>query len=138
HLIGNAVALYVLGMACEHAGGAAVMAVVYLASALAGSAASVAMGPGPSVGASGAIFGVLGAVVVLLARNRERFHVRDKRIGGVLAVWAAITLLQGWLTPMVDNAAHLGGLAAGALAALALGDRMIARLVGRASRDALA
>jgi rhomboid protease GluP len=117
HLLGNLLVLYIVGMACEHALGAARTAVVYLASGLCGSALSVAMGPGPSVGASGAIFGVTAAVIVILARHRETFHVRDKRIGAVLAIWAGYQLVIGFALPFVDNFAHLGGLAGGATAA---------------------
>lgn len=126
HLIGNCVVLYIVGMACEHALGFAQTAAVYFASAIGGSALSVAVRPGPSVGASGAIFGVLAAVVVVLYRYRTRYHLRDNRIGLVLAVWAGWQVLTGFLNPFVDNFAHLGGLAAGACAALACQPRLLA------------
>ncbi len=77
HLIGNMVALYIVGMACEHAFGAARTALVYFGSGVTGAAFSLATGPGPSVGASGAIFGVLAAVAVMLYKNQDRFYVRD-------------------------------------------------------------
>ena len=117
HLVGNCVSLYILGMACEHAVGARRMLTVFAAGAIGGSLLSLALSPGPSVGASGAIFGVMGAVVVILHRHAETFVIRDKRIGAVIAVWAAYTLLLGALQPMIDNGAHLGGLIAGAAAA---------------------
>jgi rhomboid protease GluP len=117
HLIGNCISLYILGMACEHALGARGMAVVFLSSALGGSALSMALSPGPSVGASGAIFGLMSALVLILHRQRDKIFVRDKRIGVVVAVWAGYTLLLGALSPMVDNGAHLGGFIAGALVA---------------------
>jgi len=120
HLIGNMIALFIVGMACEHAFGAARTAAIYFGSGLAGSAFSLATGPGPSVGASGAIFGVLMAVVVMLYRNQQYFFVRDKRIGFVLAAWAAWQLFVGFMSPFIDNFAHLGGMTGGALAALLL------------------
>jgi rhomboid protease GluP len=120
HLIGNMVALYIVGMACEHAFGAARTALVYFGSGIAGGALSLAASPGPSVGASGAIFGVLAAVAVMLYRHQRRFYVRDKRIGFVLAAWAGWTLLTGFMTPFVDNFAHLGGMLGGTMAALLL------------------
>jgi len=120
HLIGNMVALFIVGMACEHAFGSAKTAVIYFGSGLAGSAFSLMTGPGPSVGASGAIFGVLMAVVVMLYRNQKYFFVRDKRIGFVLAAWAAWQLFVGFMSPFIDNFAHLGGMTGGALAALLL------------------
>ncbi len=126
HLIGNMVALFVVGMACEHAFGAGRTAVVYLGSGIAGAALSMAAGPGPSVGASGAIFGVLAAVVVVLYRHQHRFYLRDKRIGVVLALWAGWQILTGFLSPFIDNFAHLGGLAGGAVAALLLSPRLTA------------
>jgi rhomboid protease GluP len=120
HLVGNCVSLYILGMACEHAIGWRRLLTVFAAGAIGGWILSLAMAPGPSVGASGAIFGVMGAVVVILHQHRDLFVVRDKRIGAVVAVWAGYTLLLGALQPMIDNAAHLGGLLAGSAAALGL------------------
>jgi rhomboid protease GluP len=125
HLVGNLIALYIVGMACEHAFGLPGTALVYFGSGAAGAVLSMVAGPGPSVGASGAIFGLLGAVIVALYRHRHRFHLRDKRIGGVLAVWATYQLAIGFLTPFVDNFAHLGGLVGGGLAALAVRPRLL-------------
>lgn len=131
HLIGNMIVLYIVGMACEHAFGAARMALVYFGSGVAGSTLSLLASPGPSVGASGAVFGVLAAVVVTLYRNQDRFFVRDKRIGFVLAAWAAWQLLTGFLSPFIDNFAHLGGMVGGATAALLLTPRLVADGRGR-------
>ena len=118
HLIGNMIVLYVVGIALEHAVGPVSTAWIYLAAGLSGSLLSMAMSPGPSVGASGAIFGVSGAVIVILVRFRDRYHLRDKRISVVLGFWAAYQLAIGFMMPFVDNFAHLGGLVGGAMAAL--------------------
>jgi len=125
HIFGNIVVLYIVGLACEHAFGGARTAVVYFASGIAGGLLSMTMGPGPSVGASGAIFGVIAAVIVVLYRWQDRFYVRDKRIGFVLLIWAGWQILTGLANPFIDNFAHLGGLAGGALAALALRPRLL-------------
>jgi rhomboid protease GluP len=125
HLIGNCLVLYIVGMACEHGLGFAQTAVVYFASGLAGGLLSLAVRPGPSVGASGAIFGVTIAVVVTLYRYQDRFYVRDKRIGFVLAAWAGYTLFTGFLNPYIDNFAHLGGMAGGGLVALGVRPRLL-------------
>jgi len=125
HILGNLVVLYIVGLACEHAFGGAQTAVVYFASGIAGGLLSIAAGPGPSVGASGAIFGVIAAVIVVLYRWQDRFYVRDKRIGFVLLVWAGWQILTGLANPFIDNFAHLGGLAGGALAALVLRPRLL-------------
>ena len=60
-------------VACEHAVGGARTALVYFASGIAGGLLSMVMGPGPSVGASGAIFGIIAAVVVVMYRWQDRF-----------------------------------------------------------------
>ena len=129
HLIGNAVSLYILGMASEHAYGPRPMLLIYLASGVAGSLLSIAMGPGPSVGASGAIFGLMGAVIVLFWRYHGELLVRDKRIGVVIAVWALYTIVTGLMVPMIDNAGHVGGLLGGIGAAWAFRPRILTRRV---------
>ena len=129
HLFGNAISLYILGMASEHAYGTRPMLLIYLASAVAGSALSVAASPGPSVGASGAIFGLMGAVMVLFWRHHHELLVRDKRIGIVIAVWALLTVGSGLMTPMIDNAAHIGGLLGGMAVSLGVRPRILERRV---------
>jgi rhomboid protease GluP len=79
--------------------------------------------PGPSVGASGAIFGLSGAIVAFLLRRRHTFYVRDNRVGVVLLLWAAAQLGLGLLSPQVDNYCHAGGLVAGAVLGLVLPGR---------------
>jgi rhomboid protease GluP len=113
HLASNVVALYVLGMVGEHAFGWRQFAVLYAASALGGSLASLAVSTAPSVGASGALFGLQGAAIVLFRRHHDRLLVRDRRIGVVLAVWAALSIVGGLMSPYIDNAAHAGGFLTG-------------------------
>ncbi len=117
HLVGNAVALYILGMVCEHAFGRAQFVLLYAASGIAGSLLSIMASPGPSVGASGAIFGLQAAAIVLFRAHRDRLLVRDRRIGVVLLVWAAYSVISGIATPYIDNGAHVGGAIGGALVA---------------------
>jgi len=125
HLIGNAVGLFIVGMAAEHAYGKLEMAAAYLISGLAGSAFSVLMNPGPAVGASGAIFGLLGAVIVFFLKYRDLFHLRDKRVGNVLLVWAGYSVVTSYFAPFVDNAAHVGGLIGGAFCGYLLTPRLL-------------
>ena len=117
HLIGNGIALYILGMVCEAAFGRAQLVVLYVLSGLGGSLVSVLMTPGPSVGASGAIFGLQGAAIVLLRRQRDRLLVRDRRVGFVLLIWAIYSIAGGLTDPIIDNGAHIGGALTGALVA---------------------
>jgi rhomboid protease GluP len=117
HLVGNGIALYILGMVCEAAFGRAQLVVLYVLSGLGGSLVSVLVSPGPSVGASGAIFGLQGAAIVLLRRQRDRLLVRDRRVGFVLLLWAIYSIAGGLTDPFLDNGAHIGGALAGALIA---------------------
>jgi len=120
HLVGNGIALYILGMVCEAAFGRAQLVVLYVLSGLAGSLVSMLVSAGPSVGASGAIFGLQGAAIVLLRRERDRLMVRDRRVGFVLLIWAIYTIAGGLTDPFIDNGAHIGGALGGALIALRL------------------
>ena len=117
HLVGNGIALYILGMVCEAAFGRAQLVVLYVLSGLAGSLVSMLVSVGPSVGASGAIFGLQGAAIVLLRRERDRLLVRDRRVGFVLLIWAIYTIAGGLTDPFIDNGAHIGGALGGALIA---------------------
>jgi rhomboid protease GluP len=120
HLVSNAIALYVLGMICEHAFGGTQYLVLYVLSGLGGSVMSVLVNEGPSVGASGAIFGLQGAAIVLFRRHRDRILMRDRRIGVVLLGWAVYSIVTGWTSPFIDNGAHIGGVLTGALIARGL------------------
>lgn len=113
HLIGNCAALYMLGLPSERAWGRMRALFIYFFAGLTASFASAFMEPRPSVGASGAIFGLLGAAVVFFYRYSGSLHLRDRRIGAALLAWGAYQLLIGALSPYVDNWAHFGGLAAG-------------------------
>jgi rhomboid protease GluP len=124
HLLGNAISLYTLGMACEHAFGTPRYAATYFAAGIGGSVFSALLSPGPSVGASGAIFGLMGALIAYLIKHQDRFHVRDKRVGIVLLIWAGYTLALGLTTPFVDNGAHIGGMLTGIVAGLVIEPRL--------------
>ena len=116
HLIGNLVMLFILGMACEHAFGQGAFLFLYVAACVSGSLLTMATST-PTVGASGAIFGLAGAVLAMIVAHRHRIELRDHRVAIVLAVWATYTLALGFLNPIVSNACHIGGLLGG----LALG-----------------
>jgi rhomboid protease GluP len=118
HLIGNCFALYVLGIACEHALGLKQTGMAYFFSGLCGSLFSVISQPGPSVGASGAIFGLMSLIVVFLYKYQKSFFIRDRRIGFVIATWGAYIIIIGFLSPFVDNFAHIGGAVGGFVASM--------------------
>ena len=114
HLFFNMYALYLLGPVVETIWGPRLFGLFYVLSALAASTASFALGPGPSVGASGAIFGLVG---VLLAGTRVHHPVLDRRARAIvpqLGMIVVINLAFGFLAGgQIDNAAHIGGLLAG-------------------------
>ncbi|MFL5669185.1 MAG: rhomboid family intramembrane serine protease, partial [Chloroflexota bacterium] len=114
HLAFNMYALYLAGTIVERWYGSIRFGAIYLACAAAGSTASFVFGgDAPSVGASGAVFGLFG---VLLAAGRLH-HPVDPRSRGVvsqLLFLVVLNLVLGFSSGgSIDNAAHLGGLAAG-------------------------
>jgi rhomboid protease GluP len=116
HLLGNCMALYVLGVAAEHAFGWRRGLAVYLATGVAGSLLCIPFEARPCVGASGAIFGFLGLMAATFLRHRASFTLRDRRVGPVLAVWAGWAFLTGFMDPNIANWAHVGGFVAGVAA----------------------
>lgn len=117
HLGMNMLGLWGAGKLLNRLYGNGQFLLVYLASALAGSAASLHFGAqtAVSVGASGAVFGVLGAVVVASRRHRERLpKALTRNILTSEGVFLAYALVNGFTRAGIDNAAHVGGLVAGA------------------------
>ena len=114
HLIVNLYALFVLGRLVENGLGRRRFLVLFVAAGLCGSAASYGLGPPASAGASGAIFGLLGGALAWGAKYRKAIPPRLlAHLALALVPWLLIALAYGYTTRSVDNAAHLGGLAAG-------------------------
>jgi len=118
HLLGNMVPLFILGSACEHAFGGGRAAAIYMAAGLAGGVATVACDPRPTIGASGAVFGLMGCLVAVLQRLRSRVQLRDGRIAAVVGLWALWQIAHGFAVPWIANFAHIGGFVAGSLLGL--------------------
>lgn len=133
HLLGNLMALYVLGVAAEHALGTPRFLLVYAVAGVAGGLLSMAVDPRPAVGASGAIFGLMGFLIVFLYRRRRTLVLEDNRVAFVLAIWAAYQVLLGFLSPLIANFAHIGGLIGGGAMALVLPGRPALRTPDRES-----
>jgi rhomboid protease GluP len=117
HLLVNMYALYGTGRFCEQLFGRVRFVLVYFVSGIAGSAASLWWNPFVhSVGASGAVFGVYGALLVFMLdkRNGVPYTIMQTHQASI-AVFIAYSLFNGFSNAGIDNAAHLGGLAAGAL-----------------------
>jgi len=124
HLALNMLALWDAGRYVERLYGPWRFAFLYFASGLAGNLLSlVAQGDRAiSGGASGAIFGVYGAFLVCLWRERRQLHpVEFRWLFGGAAIFSAMVIGLGVVVPGIDNAAHIGGLVSGALIGTALG-----------------
>lgn len=114
HLLANMWALVIFGPLFERSVGRVRYVALYLASGLAGSAVTALFVSPRSVsaGASGAIFGLLGAFAVL------GFRLRDTELGSTWArhalVLIGLNVVLGLTVPSIGLEAHLGGLVAGA------------------------
>lgn len=120
HLLSNMYGLYLLGRFAEEICGSARFFIIYVVGGLAGAAASTWVGRGAiSVGASGAIMGLLGAlIVVLVLRRSAGAEAWRRELIWKLVFLGALQVYIGFAVPMIDNAAHVGGMAGGAAAAL--------------------
>lgn len=111
HLGLNSYFLYLVGRPIERSFGTPRFLAIYLLSGIAGAFASFAFSRFNSIGASGALFGLIGAWIPLLYRNRAILAGVRQQINRIVQV-IAINLLIG-LLPGIDNWAHLGGLLGG-------------------------
>jgi rhomboid protease GluP len=120
HLLLNMFSLWLLGVLVEARVGAGRLALVYLACGIGASLASLwyhADGIN-STGASGAIFGLYGLLLVLLVSRRLALDKSDRRAMLGLVLYLVLSnLISGLTGGNIDNAAHLGGLATGLLIA---------------------
>lgn len=129
HLLVNGWALYQLGSVFELLAGSGRLLTTFLITGLTGSLGSVLWSSfgshanGVSAGASGAIFGLLGALIAFLLRRRGRLLPRAKALLSQLVLWAAINTVFGFTVPGIDNAAHMGGVLGGLLIGLSLRER---------------
>ena len=136
HLLVNSWSLYVLGTLTERVLGAGRFLATYLVSAATGSLASWAFNPAIGVGASGAIFGLLGTALYLSWRGKTP-HIPPGALRS-LGFWTIYNLVYGFITPTIDNAAHLGGLAGGVVCAVVLAGPVIPGALAAAGLGLLA
>lgn len=126
HIASNGYALYVIGMDLEGFFGRARFLAIYFIAGFAGSVASFAFSPyySSGVGASGAIFGLIGALAVYFGMYRRLFGKRGNLQFWNIIVVVILNLGLGFsgILP-IDNSAHMGGLVAGALVGYVLSPR---------------
>ena len=115
HLANNMVMLAAIGWNLEYEIGKIKFLIIYFASGLAGNVLSafgdIMIGQyAVSAGASGAVFGIIGALLYVAIRNRG--HIGTVSGRGLLFM-VILSLYYGFTSSGVDNLAHIGGLAAG-------------------------
>ncbi|GAA0755540.1 MULTISPECIES: rhomboid family intramembrane serine protease [Clostridium] len=118
HILFNMSALNIIGKEVEYIYGSKKYILIYILSALSGSLFSYLFNPNSvSVGASGAIFGLLGAMLVFGLKEKNK--IGKQYVKNILET-LAINVIIGITISNIDNYAHLGGLIMGAISALIL------------------
>lgn len=122
HLVNNMITLFLIGWNLELEIGKVKYILIYFASGLCGNVlsalADIQAGEyAVSAGASGAIFGVIGALLYVAVRNRGQIGTIT---GRGLVYMIILTLYYGFTSSGVDNAAHIGGMLSGFILAVLL------------------
>jgi membrane associated rhomboid family serine protease len=122
HLVLNMYGLWILGKLVEQMHGPVRMFAIYMLAGLAGAFASAWFGaPGLSAGASGAVLGLLGALIAELALHRRAYPRRWRSaLLAPLVFVAAAQVVIGFFYPAIDQWAHVAGLVVGAVGAAVL------------------
>lgn len=112
HLASNAVYLYYFGVRSEKLLGTGKFLLLYLVSGICGGLLSVFLGDGYgiSIGASGAIYGLLGAMLLLTKKHGPRYTGMSY---STMLLLAATAICLGFFEPNVDNLGHIGGFLGG-------------------------
>jgi membrane associated rhomboid family serine protease/Flp pilus assembly protein TadD len=119
HLLVNGYALYILGPILERVYGYGRFAALYVAAGIGSSALSMTLSPHVAAGASGAIFGVAGAMLVTGYVHRDVIPPRwGRAFGRGMIPFIAVNLALGFTVRGIDSWGHLGGLISGVLLAL--------------------
>ena len=114
HLVFNGLGLLIFGQMVERIFGRVRFAIIYVAAGLFGGVASYLFNPiAIGAGASGAIFGVLGALAAFFVARRHETGEIGRQYLTMIAVLAGINLFYGFATPGIDNWAHIGGFVGG-------------------------
>ncbi len=118
HLLVNSYALYLLGRILERVYAYGRFALLYVGAGVGSSFLSMRLSNNVAAGASGAIFGVAGAMLVTGYLHREAIPPRwGRAFGRGILPFIVLNLVFGYTVPGIDNWGHLGGLASGILLA---------------------
>ncbi|HEV7571249.1 MAG TPA: rhomboid family intramembrane serine protease [Thermoanaerobaculia bacterium] len=116
HWAANSWALYQLGTLYEVLFGSKRFTLIYFSTGIIAGLASSLYNHGPAVGASGAVFGILGAFIFSIRRSPlYRHQPWTRSLIGQLVFWIVVNLAIGYEVPHIDNYAHIGGLISGLL-----------------------
>lgn len=116
HVAINMLVLWTVGRITERLYGSVTLLFVYLAAGVIAGLASAVWNPfQTTVGASGSIFGIVGAFIAIVLLRRDDIPASRLRYLAIAVLFAGINLYFGTFQPAVDNAAHAGGLLAGLL-----------------------
>lgn len=118
HLLFNCYALYIIGSQLESFMGKGKYIFIYFFSMILASLMSITFGDYPSIGASGAIFGLMGSL--LYFGYHYRVYLGNTLKGQIIPL-ILINLLYGMVVSEIDNFAHIGGLIGGCLITMAVG-----------------
>lgn len=120
HLLFNTIALTSFGSEIERITGSQRFLGIYFVGGAMGGVASYVFTANPAVGASGAIFALIGAEIIFIWLNRAVFGERTKQMLGSVGFTAIANIGIGFSVPNIDNMAHIGGLIGGLLCGFCL------------------
>ena len=123
HLFTNMYSLQNVGNDVERIFGPGRFLATYALSGIAGNLVSTFKSPNPSLGASGAVFGTVGAYFVFLNRNEWLLGSAGENMSTAIAQTLLFNVVLGMMNPMIDNWAHLGGAMGGAAMAYYFGPK---------------
>jgi len=114
HLVYNGWALLQFGSLLEALYGSRVFLLVFFISGvIASGASSLFLEASFGVGASGAIFGIVGALIAVMGKIKARRATVARMLQWQLALWALVTIAGGFLSETIDNTAHVAGFVTG-------------------------
>ncbi len=125
HLLFNTMALVSIGSDIEKLCGTQRFLGIYLVGGFAGGVASYLFSPNPAVGASGAIFALIGAELVYILRNRRLYGAQARPLLANVLFTALLNIGIGFTVPNIDNMAHIGGLCGGIICGYLLTPQMV-------------
>jgi membrane associated rhomboid family serine protease len=124
HLFTNMYSLNNVGRDVEVLFGPGRFLATYLVAGATGNLLSSFRSPNPSLGASGAVFGIVGAYYVFLNRNEWFLGGHADSITNSITQTIALNVVLGFMNPVIDNWGHIGGALGGALMAYCFGPRL--------------